>query len=255
MAWEEERPGDCPSRVAGVTCSEVNRPSPRRCLISAGPTSEPIDAVRRLTNFSTGSLGTLLANALSMAGHEVVLMRSRAAVAPPPVFAVEVQPFSTAEELRGLFERRATTEPVWVLHAAAVGDFRCDGIHAREADGTFRALVEPKVSTGHGELWMRLSPTPKVLSLMRDWFPNGRLVGWKYEANGARADALARGREQLASNRTDACVVNGPVHGPGYTVLRPGDGDALLPDASALAGWLADWMARDGWSMAGNSPT
>jgi hypothetical protein len=212
----------------------VNRPSPRRCLISAGPTSEPIDAVRRLTNFSTGSLGTLLANALSMAGHEVVLMRSRAAVAPPPVFAAEVEPFSTAEELRGLFERRATT---------------------REAGGTFRALVEPKVSTGHGELWMRLSPTPKVLSLMRGWFPNGRLVGWKYEANGARGDALARGREQLASHRTDACVVNGPAHGPGYTVLRPGDGDALLPDASALAGWLADWMARDGRSMAGNSPS
>ena len=211
--------------------------------------------MRRLTNFSTGSLGTLLANALAMAGHEVVLMRSRAAVAPPPVFAVEVEPFSTAEELRGLFERRATTDPVWVLHAAAVGDFQCDGIHAREADGTFRAMVEPKVSTGHGELWMRLRPTPKVLSLMRGWFPNGRLVGWKYEANGARADALARGGEQVASNRTDACVVNGPAHGPGYTVLRPGEGDALLPDAPSLAGWLADWMARDGRAAAGVFPS
>ena len=255
MARGARRGGDCRAGVARIACADVNRPSPLRCLISAGPTSEPIDAVRRMTNFSTGSLGTLLANALSMAGHEVVLMRSRAAVAPPPVFAVEVQPFSTAEELRGLFERRATTEPVWVLHAAAVGDFRCDGIHAREADGTFRAVVEPKVSTGHGELWMRLSPTPKVLSLMRGWFPNGRLVGWKYEANGSRADALARGRDQLVSNRTDACVVTGPAHGPGYTVLRPGEGDALVPDASALAGWLADWMARDGRSAAGNSPS
>lgn len=226
----------------------MNRPSPRRYLISAGPTVEPIDDVRRLTNFSTGSLGTLLANALATAGHPVVLLRSRAAVAPPPVFAVEVVPFSTADELRGLFEERATTEPVAVLHAAAVGDFACHGIHVRHDDGTLRAVLEPKVSTAHGELWMRLRPTPKVLPLLRGFFPNGCLVGWKYEANGTRADALARGRDQLAANPTDACVVNGPAHGPGYTVLRPGMPDVPVPDAPALATFLAGWAPVGGCS-------
>ena len=219
----------------------MNRPSPRRYLISAGPTFEPIDEVRRLTNFSTGSLGTLLANALAMAGHEVVLMRSRAAVAPPPVFAVEVVPFSTTAELRGLFGRWATADPVVVLHAAAVGDFECAGVHARGVDGTLAPVAARKVPTSGGELWMRLKPAPKILPLLRGLFPAARIAGWKYEVDGSPAEALARGREQVASARTDACVVNGPAHGPGYTVVRPGMADERLGDGPALAGWLGRW--------------
>lgn len=219
----------------------MNRLSPRRYLITAGPTFEPIDEVRRLTNFSTGSLGTLLANALATAGHEVVLMRSRAAVAPPPVFAVEVVPFSTTGELRGLLEGRATADPVVVLHAAAVGDFECAGVHARGVDGAMVPVVARKVPTSGGDLWMQLKPAPKLLPRLRDLFPAARIAGWKYEADGTRADALARGREQVALARTDACVVNGPAHGPGYTVVRPGWADERLEDGVGLAGWLARW--------------
>lgn len=218
-----------------------HRTPPRRYLISAGPTVESIDDVRRLTNFSTGSLGTFLANALAEAGHEVVLLRSRAAVVPPPVFAVHVLPFSTTEELRGLFAQHATQQAVVVLHAAAVADFACAGLHARQPDGTLRPISEAKASTRHGDLWMQLTPTPKILPQLRGFFPNGRLVGWKYEANGTNTEALARGRDQLSASHTDACVVNGPAHGPGYTVVRPLMGDIPLPDPRALASWLLAW--------------
>jgi len=44
-----------------------------RCVVTAGPTFEPLDAVRRLTNFSTGRLGSELANFLAARGHEVAL--------------------------------------------------------------------------------------------------------------------------------------------------------------------------------------
>ena len=39
------------------------------CVVTAGPTYEPLDEVRRLTNFSTGRLGTELANTLTRHGH------------------------------------------------------------------------------------------------------------------------------------------------------------------------------------------
>ena len=45
-----------------------------RCIVTAGPTFEPLDEVRRLTNFSTGRLGTELANFLQAAGGDVSLL-------------------------------------------------------------------------------------------------------------------------------------------------------------------------------------
>jgi len=45
-----------------------------RCLVTAGPTYEPLDAVRRLTNFSTGRLGSELAAFLAAHGHKVRLL-------------------------------------------------------------------------------------------------------------------------------------------------------------------------------------
>ena len=44
------------------------------CIVTAGPTYEPLDDVRRLTNFSTGRLGTELANYLAARGHNVILL-------------------------------------------------------------------------------------------------------------------------------------------------------------------------------------
>ncbi len=44
------------------------------CVVTAGPTYEPLDGARRLTNFSTGQLGIDLANFLSALGHEVTLL-------------------------------------------------------------------------------------------------------------------------------------------------------------------------------------
>ena len=46
------------------------------CIVTAGPTYEPLDDVRRLTNFSTGRLGTELANFLVARGHQVTLLIS-----------------------------------------------------------------------------------------------------------------------------------------------------------------------------------
>ena len=49
------------------------------CIVTAGPTFEPLDEVRRLTNFSTGRLGTELANFLAARGHKVVLLAGETA--------------------------------------------------------------------------------------------------------------------------------------------------------------------------------
>ena len=96
-----------------------------RIVITSGPSYEPLDKVRRLSNFSTGELGTLLAEGFAEAGHRVVCFRGAPLTFPPPLWPVEVIPFTTNDNLAaGLKDLSAREEVAIVFHAAALCDFR-----------------------------------------------------------------------------------------------------------------------------------
>jgi phosphopantothenoylcysteine synthetase/decarboxylase len=187
-----------------------------RCIVTAGPTVEPLDSVRRLTNHSTGTLGTDLANHLACAGHDVLLLRSRTATAALPLHAVTTEAFATAADLLKRFQAHANREPVAIFHAAAVGDFQVGTVFRREADGGLVPVHSGKHSTRDGVLLAELRPTPKILAQLRDLYPKAWITGWKYEVDGTRDEVLARARAQLQSCRSDAVVANGPGYGSGY---------------------------------------
>lgn len=187
-----------------------------RCIVTAGPTVEPVDSVRRLTNHSTGTLGTELANHLACAGHDVLLLRSRTATAAPALHAVTTEAFATAGDLLERFQAHATQEPVAIFHAAAVGDFQVGTVFRRDSDGGLVPVHSGKHSTRDGVLLAELRPTPKILAQLRDLYPKARITGWKYEVDGTRDEVLQRARAQMQSCRSDAVVANGPAYGPGY---------------------------------------
>ena len=102
-----------------------------------------------------------------------------------------------------------------------------------------------KIPTREGKLLVELAPTPKILPELRAWFPQARIVGWKFEADGARADALNAARQQITECHTDACVVNGPAYGEGFGVLLSNNKAAHLPHAPALFVTLEKIARRD----------
>lgn len=203
------------------------------CLVTAGPTFEPLDAVRRLTNFSTGRLGTELANCLADHGHFVTLLIGEQAPWRGPRRAQAVKVFSTSADLQERLRTLADPSVDAVFHAAAVGDFAFGQVWQRRADGELVSVKAGKLSTREGPLLAELIPTPKILPQLRDWFPRARIVGWKFEVDGDRATALELARRQLTEARTDACVVNGPAYDDGFGLVTPAS-HAPLPDAAAL---------------------
>ena len=66
---------------------------------------------------------------------------------------------------------------------------------------------------------VELVPTPKIIAELRGWFPRTHIVGWKFEADGGRADALRAARRQMAECSTNACVANGPAYGAGFGLV------------------------------------
>jgi phosphopantothenoylcysteine decarboxylase/phosphopantothenate--cysteine ligase len=216
------------------------------CIVTAGPTYEPLDDVRRLTNFSTGRLGTELANFLAARGHKVTLLVGEQATYSGERHAHRVEIFTTTADLRTRLKTLASRSMEAIFHAAAVSDFTFGKIWLRAPTGELAEFKSAKkISTREGNLLVELAPTPKILPELRAWFPQARIVGWKFETDGARADALNAAKQQITECRTDACVVNGPAYGEGFGVLLSNNKAAHLAHAPVLFVTLEKIVRRD----------
>ncbi len=212
------------------------------CLVTAGPTYEPLDQVRRLTNFSTGRLGTELANHLVQQGHQVMLLLGEQATWAGERLAQRTETFSTTADLAEHLNRLSREPMAAVFHAAAVSDFAFGKVWSPSPDGQLTEWQAGKIPSGQGRLLAELLPTPKIIGRLRVWFPAARIAGWKFEVEGSREEALDKARHQLADNRTDACVANGPAYGAGFGLVTAHAPPRHLPDRPALYAALARWL-------------
>ena len=204
------------------------------CVVTAGPTYEALDNVRRLTNFSTGKLGTELANHLVARGHRVTLLTGEQATYRGARHVQREDIFSTTNNLRERLKALATNSIDAVFHAAAVSDFSFGKIWLRSSDGSLSEIKSGKISTRQGTLLAELTPTPKIISELRNWYPKARLAGWKFEVDGDRKSVIALAEKQVAECRTDACVANGPAYGAGFGLVTPGKRCEQIEDYGAL---------------------
>ncbi len=210
-------------------------------VITCGPSYEPIDSARRITNFSTGALGIALANAFTDRGWRVFCFKGEQATCCNALRAHSAASFSTNDDLAQKLQSLARTEKVdAVLHAAALCDFKIEGVTNERGE----TISSPKFSSREGRLQLVLTPALKVLPLLRGWFSQARIIGWKYELTGARDDALALARTQLHECRTDACVLNGTAWGEGFGVCLPDGGVHPCKGRRELGNWLASWLSK-----------
>jgi phosphopantothenoylcysteine decarboxylase/phosphopantothenate--cysteine ligase len=161
-----------------------------RILVTSGPTREPIDPVRYLSNRSSGKMGHAIATAALRRGAEVILIAGPTPLSPPPG-AVYV-PVETAEEMREAVLQHLDGATV-VIKAAAVSDYR-----AKQASPT-------KIkSRKDEELTLPLVPNPDILKELASRKGGAFLVGFAAETDDVRAHATAK----LKMKGVDLLVVN-----------------------------------------------
>ena len=195
-----------------------------RCIVTAGPTYEPIDQVRRLTNHSTGSLGTGLAKRLASDGHEVILLRGIMATCTEEIENLDTRIFSTTDDLAEKLKKLAEEFPdtFAIFHAAAVSDFCARSVFQRKSDDKLIPLKNGKLSTRDGKLLLELCPTQKIISQLRSWYKKAQIFGWKYEVDGNRLTTFDKAQKQIEENKTNACIINGSAYGNGFGLLKKG---------------------------------
>ena len=202
-------------------------------LVTAGPTREPLDPVRVLTNPSTGTMGYALAEAAAQRGASVTLVTGPTTLSPPSgVEGIQVQ---TAEEMNEAVQARRETAD-YVFMAAAVADYT-------PADPS---STKRKKEDKDGDLALHLCRTPDILkTLGAHKRPDQVLIGFALETD----DALENARHKLEEKNLDWIAVNNPTEeGAGFgptnrvTLLRrngPAEELPLMPKAD-LAEALLD---------------
>ena len=210
-----------------------------KVIVTCGPSYEPIDQVRRLTNFSTGELGVHLSNQLARAGFEVFCIKGSGATHPGPGEQCHLSLFDTNDDLLELLEQTsAAHEIAAVFHVAALCDYKVK----RVEDDQGRSCNSPKIASRSGALTISLEPATKVIAKMRHLFAESILVGWKYELAGTPPEALAKAVRQMQENRTEACVVNGQAYGSGFAFCRPTQPIQECRNKSELVQVLTTWL-------------
>ena len=177
-------------------------------LLTAGATREPLDAVRFLSNVSTGSTGAALADALSALGHTVTLLRGEGAAAPKN--PCERETFSSTVDLWSHLERRLSGGRYdAVVMAAAVSDYRP------------LTILPGKIPSDAGQITLTLTRNPKILPQLKQFSPRPLIVvGFKLTVG---ADAAARRTAvaaQFANGGID-CVVQNDLHEIRLATVHP----------------------------------
>lgn len=166
-------------------------PSPRKTiLITAGPTIEPIDPIRYLSNYSTGRMGYELAKAAERKGHKVILISGPAAFSAPR--GVRFIPVKTAVDMkRAVFKFFKHAD--CAVMAAAVSDFR---------PASFRKSKIKKLSKETFSL--RLKRNPDILSGLAKIKGKRILVGYSLETD----RPIENAKKKLSLKKLDIIVVN-----------------------------------------------
>ena len=171
----------------------------KKILVTAGPTQEPIDPVRYLTNHSSGKMGYAIAKVCSMRGAEVTLVSGKTAIKPP--LFVDVVPVTTAREMYEPVTGRSDRQDI-VIKAAAVADYRP------------KTISEQKVKKTDGELSIEMERTDDILKYLGEHKrANQFLCGFSMETE----HMLENSRKKLQKKNLDMIVANNvKVEGAGF---------------------------------------
>jgi len=162
----------------------------RRLLITAGPTREPLDPVRFVSNRSSGKMGLALAAAARNRGAQVTLVAGPIALPGPA--GVELVAVVTAEQMREAVLQRLDEADALVM-AAAVADYR-----------PISACTEKIKKAGRGRLVMEMEPTPDILAEIGARRGRQVLVGFAAETG----DPTAAAQRKLVEKNVDLLVAN-----------------------------------------------
>ena len=217
-----------------------NNNEPKRILITAGPTNEYIDEVMKITNMSTGRLGIELTKRFLEEGCTVTLIATRSVIRSGLYERYDLKekvnlksiPIETTEDMYKALEDESKENYDLVIHSSAVGDykpeftFRMEDIAKeielliKEGKTTYEEILgtltnpnckvndDTKISSYEPNLTVKLTLTTKLISHLRQWYPNSVLVGFKLLENVPKEHLMEVAEKLCVKNEMNYIIAN-----------------------------------------------
>jgi phosphopantothenate-cysteine ligase/phosphopantothenoylcysteine decarboxylase/phosphopantothenate--cysteine ligase len=221
-------------------------------LVTAGNTQTPVDRVRCITNIFSGRTGAQIAARAYDRGHAVTLFTSNPevleaipAARPRSAPDWQVRPYRTFDDLEKSMAGAIPGGPFDVIvHAAAVSDYSVAGIYTHEG-GEFHDARAGKVKGSHPELWLKLTPTPKLVDQIRGaWGFAGVLVKFKLEVGLSEAELLEVAEKARVHSSANLMVANTLEGMHDWAVVGAGEGSYRRVTRAELPDYLLDQIER-----------
>ena len=166
----------------------------KNILITAGPTMEPIDTIRVITNQSSGRTGVLLAKEMISAGAKVTLVYGPGTEAPPK--GAKVIPVKTIQQMFGAVKKEMKSKrfDIAILSAAP-------------ADYT-TTPARSKIKSNKPSLTIKLYRAPKIIDNIKKLQKDIFLVGFKAETNISRQQLIQLARKKMQESNSDMIIAN-----------------------------------------------
>ncbi len=176
----------------------------KNILITAGSTRGYLDAIRYITNTSTGKLGREIAYEAMSHGAVVTyiygadslfpVVQDHNDIKPSQLKLIEIE--TNNDLIKVVREKLKNRKFDAIVHAMAVADY-------------VPARAKPDKTPSEKKEWLlKLVKTPKVITIIRDMWPDALLVGFKLEVNRTKDDLIKTAKRFLKKSRADIIVAN-----------------------------------------------
>jgi len=182
----------------------INMKKKMKFLITSGPTRGPIDAIRYITNKSTGRLGTEIAREALNRGADVTFIYGKGSIIPDvkdigeklysKLKLIEIR--TVSDLIKSINQELKDGSYDVVIHSMAVLDYVPD------------KYISDKVASGKDEWIIRLVKTPKVIKMIKEIDPDIFLVGFKLEFNKTKEELVKIAYETLIKSNNDLIIAN-----------------------------------------------
>ena len=190
-----------------------------KVLLTAGPTYEAIDAVRGITNRSSGKMGYAVAQAALELGADVILISGPTALSKPQ--GAQVEDVTSAAEMFDAVKQHVADADIFI-GVAAVADYRA------------AQVSEQKIKKGEGKLTLELTPNPDILAYVAGLPKPPFCVGFAAESENLREYAEAKRRAKkiplLAANLAQQAIGSDANE----LILFDDAGEHVLPHSDKL---------------------
>jgi len=182
-------------------------------IITAGGTQESIDSVRKITNMSTGKLGTVISKQFTKVWDKVLnntnkifYICNKDSILPPHNSAIELVLTTDMESVKEVVNQLLTEHTIdYFIHSMAVSDYKVEGAYKMDLSSIDTTT---KMQSNNDEIYLKLIKTVKIIDSIKQLQPNIELISFKLRDRVTEQELIEIGTDQLHRTNSSLVIAN-----------------------------------------------